>query len=1279
MRAALLSLLLLFPAPALAQQAATERADRDRITAFLEDNLSSSGREVVLEGFKGALSSRATATRLTIADAEGVWLTLNDIVLDWNRSALFLGQVSINELSAEEIIVSRAPVAESAVPSPEASGFALPELPVSVSIDSLKADRISLGEALLGQAVEARISASAQLSGGQGRASLDLERTGSGPAGRIVLDASYDNGSRRLSIALDASEAANGIAAELLTLPGRPSVEMIVNGGGPIDDFAMTIDLRSDEEERLKGLVTLKGNQQGATAFNADIGGDLAPLFLPEYETFFGPEISLRALGLREASGSLALEAFDLRSQSLSLKGSALVGGDGVPIRFAANGRLIDPNGQPVAIPGTEGVSLRAALLDIGYDATQSETWRANIAAEEVRSDAGSVPILDLRGSGRIVRRGADLHVGGTLSTVANGISLTNPSLQRAIGDVAELEGRFWWQQETDGLTLSDVRFAAGDLAGRFSAEVQGLSTGFAVSGSGSVEASDLSRLSGLAGRDLSGRGTISLEGEGSPLGGTFDARVQVAGQDVAISQKQIDDLLAGSSQISVDLRRDTTGTLLRSLDLRTTGLSVSGKGVITSSSADLDVDLVANDLRRLGPEYSGSAEGKIALTGPIGQGQAQLNLDLAMADLRLGVPQIDGVLQGNSNVTARAELNDQVVQIEQLKLTAQDLSVNISGSVSVQQNDVTARIALADLGRVLPGNGGGRVAADLAFSGTLQAAQMTVGATTQNLRVGQSEADRLLAGTSRLAASLRLEDGLVRIDDAQLTNPQVTVSATGRVGASDREIDLTARLANLALLLPDFPGVVSVQGTARERGNQYELSLAGRGPAGIDASVRGRVAADFSTVDLTVNGSAQAALANPFLGVRRVSGPVSMALRVSGAPRLQSVSGRISLTDGRLADPGLPFNFVGMNATATLSAGQARIDGSSQISTGGSITVGGTVGLSSPFNSALQIGLSALTIRDPELYQTRANGELSVTGPLAGGALISGRVALPETEVRVASTGLGGTGDLPDLRHVREPLDVRATRRRAGMIDDVGGGGNSAPTRPYALDLVISAPNRLFVRGRGLDAELGGELRVLGTTANVIPSGAFTLIRGRLDILGRRLDLSEASLQLEGDFDPELRIVASTEADGIVAGVLIEGRATDPQVTFTSSPDLPQEEVLAQILFGKRLESLSALQALQLANAVATLAGRGGEGIVSRLRRGFGLDDLDIQTAEDGSALLRAGKYISENVYTEVTVGDAGKTEINLNLDINKTLTLKGRVGSDGDTGIGLFFEKDY
>ena len=147
----------------------------------------------------------------------------------------------------------------------------------------------------------------------------------------------------------------------------------------------------------------------------------------------------------------------------------------------------------------------------------------------------------------------------------------------------------------------------------------------------------------------------------------------------------------------------------------------------------------------------------------------------------------------------------------------------------------------------------------------------------------------------------------------------------------------------------------------------------------------------------------------------------------------------------------------------------------------------------------------------------------------------------------------------------------------------------------------------------------------------------------------------------------------------GITTRIIIDGDVREPEITFESSPELPQEEVLSQLLFGRGLDAISPLQAAQLANAIAVLAGRGGEGIIGNLRDSFGLDDLDVSQTAEGETSLSAGKYISDNVYTEVEATSAGKTSLSINLDVTDSLTAKGKVGSDGDSSLGIFFEKDY
>jgi translocation and assembly module TamB len=341
---------------------------------------------------------------------------------------------------------------------------------------------------------------------------------------------------------------------------------------------------------------------------------------------------------------------------------------------------------------------------------------------------------------------------------------------------------------------------------------------------------------------------------------------------------------------------------------------------------------------------------------------------------------------------------------------------------------------------------------------------------------------------------------------------------------------------------------------------------------------------------------------------------------------------------------------------------------------------VSGPIGLEPPFAADLAVVADDLRIVDPLLYETTLDGRLAITGPLAGGGgRIAGTLALAETEVRIPSSGLGGSGAIPVIEHRNAPLAVQVTRERARLADAPPVTRRGTPqNNAFALDLTILAENRIFVRGRGLDAELGGALRLTGTTADVIPAGQFDLIRGRLDLLGQRFEFDEGSFALQGDFVPVIRLVAVTETDDDQISIILEGDLTDPELSIVSGAGLPEDEAIARLLFGRDLTQLSPLQAARLAAAVAELSGR-GSGLTGGLREGLGLDDLDITTAEDGSVGVRAGAYLTENIYTDLSVDEQGRTEINLNLDVTDEVTVTGRAGAEGDSGIGVFFQRDY
>jgi len=1170
------------PTPAQPVSAEETARDRDYLTGLIEDNLSGAGRAIRLDGFAGALSSRATFTSLTIADDEGVWLTITDGALAWSRGALLTGRIEIEELSAKTIELARLPVtAAEEGATPEAKPFALPELPVSVRIGKLHADRLSLGETILGEALAVSLDGALELKDGAGDAKLSVTRL-DGPRGRVNLTGSYANATQVLSLDLLVEEAKGGIASRLIGLPGEPAIVLAASGSGPLKDFATDIVLSTDGVQRVTGKVALKettttAGAEPAQGFDVALSGDIDPLLPAEYRGFFGAQARIQATGARLPNGLVNLSALSVDGESLDVQGSAAILPSGLPERADLSLVIAAPDGREVLLPlGGDKTWLRRADLRFGYDRAKSDGWTLDGRLNRLRQADLSVLSLRLSGSGRIGQPTSNSPtVGGTLVFTASGIEPSDPALGAAIGPFVTGKTVFFWQKERP-LTFPSLALIGRGYAldGRLS--IDNLSEGVDLAGAVQMRHSDISALSGLAGRDLSG----ALEGQASGsyrvLTGAFDVEADLEGTDLTLDQPEADGLLRGRSTISVAAHRDESGLVLRGFDAAAQTFTAHAEGTLASEAGEITATAALSDLSVLGGAYRG-------------------------------------------RVTA-------------------DAALRIDGGVRSYEVDATAA----------------------------------------GLAMGQPEIDPILAGESRFSLRAKENDGQIALQSLTLENPQLQASAQGTIEATIRRIALSARLANAALLAPGFPGPLSLEGTVADDGTGYQIDLSAAGPGGTTAKVAGRMASDFGDADLSLSGKAETALANAFIAPRSIQGPLNFDLQLRGKPGLSALSGQVVANDNRLVAPTLGLTLEGIAARADIGGGRANLSVNGRIGSGGQLSVSGPITLSAPFTSDLRIALDQARLRDPELYDTKVSGALSIAGPLTGGARISGALTLSDTELRVPSGGLSGVAEIPDITHLHETTAQRQTRLRAGLVQEETG-GSAGTGSVFPIDVTISAPSRIFVRGRGLDAELGGSLRVTGTSANIVPIGEFGLIRGRLDVLAKRFTLDEGQIALQGALVPWLLFEATTEQDDYTITLALEGPATEPALSITSSPELPEEEVLARLLFDRGLSNLSAFQAAQLASAVASLAGKGGAGLMSKLRQGTGLDDLDVGTDSNGNATLRAGKYLSEKLYTDVAVDSQGKTEINLNLDVTKSVTARGSVGSDGSGGIGVFLERDY
>lgn len=259
--------------------------------------------------------------------------------------------------------------------------------------------------------------------------------------------------------------------------------------------------------------------------------------------------------------------------------------------------------------------------------------------------------------------------------------------------------------------------------------------------------------------------------------------------------------------------------------------------------------------------------------------------------------------------------------------------------------------------------------------------------------------------------------------------------------------------------------------------------------------------------------------------------------------------------------------------------------------------------------------------------------------------------------------------------------------------VHEVNGPGQMTPAaedsqdslQPLVLNLDIAAdiPGHAFVRGRGLESEWQGNLKIAGHTKDLRIGGALELVRGHLDFMGRRFDLERGTITLDGDQPPSpyINAVAMAERGDMTARLELTGTLEQMDLVMSSDPPLPQDEILAKLLFGRSVSDISPAQAIQLARAAGTLSGKvKGLPFLSGPGR-LPFETLDIRQGDTaGEYTVGLGKYLSEDLYVEIEQGTGDESSrVSVEIELGPEIEIKAEVGADTRSGIGIFWKKDY
>lgn len=446
--------------------------------------------------------------------------------------------------------------------------------------------------------------------------------------------------------------------------------------------------------------------------------------------------------------------------------------------------------------------------------------------------------------------------------------------------------------------------------------------------------------------------------------------------------------------------------------------------------------------------------------------------------------------------------------------------------------------------------------------------------------------------------------------------------------------------------------------------------------PLGAGAGLSERLFAAPLSGGIRYNGPAEVLWTMTGISGQTLSGPIALGADFGGRLEAPTLNGVLRANALRYENETYGTVITNLKLDGRFTQSSLQIQTLTGNAGSGTLSASGTIGLDAA--NGFPMDLTA-TLRRAQLARSDAlgatvSGTIAVTNSKAAGGLIKGQLSIPEARYQIIRQG---AAEVPELTGVRRRTDQPAKPGEKGAAPGLTN---------WKLDIRIRADNKLFVSGMGLEAEWATDLRVGGSAADPRVTGTLSVVRGTYSFAGRRFDLDDSGeVRFEGGpiTDPQLDLAASTSVQGVTATIRIGGRALNPQVSFSSTPTLPQDEILSRLLFGSSVTSLSPTQAIQLAAALNSLRGSGG-GLnpLGKLRSASGIDRLRVlgadKTAGRGTALA-AGQYISNDVYVEVITDARGFTATQLEVALSKALSILSQTGSFGGSNVSLRYSKDY
>ncbi len=1235
-----------------------------QLAAWIEKTLSTPSTQISLQGLSGQLPQDIQLDSIKVHNAKGeTELVVHNARLAWSPLALFTKKISITHLTAEHIAVTPHPSEKQAAhPTSTPVNPALLGLLSHLAVQDFEIKKLTLAmpgtEKHFTYTLYGGMKPRAETQGS--RASLHME-TLAGPNSHLVLTADFIPKTSQLALHGYFNEEAGGIVGTMLSLPSSETIFFRLDGEAPLTNWQGTFNLSLSSSTVLAGTVALPRKKEG---FTPQLDATLTPVvrFVPAALAPYLPEDAPFHLVLNSQineTGTIAINTLSLSSKQHQLRFSGTIDKD--ETKGTLTGRL--------SVPAPFGEHV-AFTLPITKNASTLTLHGAKATLLSGHATGNATFLLDKHTLDSTIRYETESRESNqfTLTTHLSG-TWEDPRLE------AKLEGQ---HLKHDILTLPSL--------------------------------------------------TATLEAH--HLASTPEGEITLTAQNNEQTYR-----LHSPFSLAKD-RLDFPKLLFTTPDT-----SIQGKLHFYTATQLLEGTLQGNsNLALLSPYLSEKAAGNFNFTLALSPQDAQQNATIRLngQQLRYGTAALQK-LSANGEVTdiLRAAQARATIQLDGLHSgNIQEGNITLEAHGSKERVDFSTRLTalinrpltLMAQGHIEPGDtltttvetmSGQYSRKDFALLTPLilkhSSTSTSIAPTRLRYTTGTlSAAGEISPNRADITAELQGLPLSALPFNIQKLNGTLNGTMDGKLFVTGKPasptLSLSIELAQLAYQgktpAPTLPPL-SFKANATLAGKKLNAEGTLHSATGKQAELSFSLPADFSlapfSFSLPENGQLQGHITSEvniaalnsvlMLDNQTLAGTLSTNITVSGTALHPEFTGTSTLTNGEYQHNIAGILLHNIDASLRLSKNRIEITHANATDGGkGTMQASGGIDIGEHSTANVKSTLKNFYLMRSDDLKVNLSGDTTLSGPVDSLG-VQGTFTVNKAEIHIPDRIAPAITKL-NVTEINQPL---TEQQKMAMLARKLRAKAAPSSIPIALDITINLPNQVFLRGRGLDAELGGKLHITGNASEPEAIGTLSVIRGRYQFIGQNFTLAPTSTAtFRGPIPPSpfLDITAETPAEDIIAQVNFSGTLNTPKLTVTSTPALPMEEVLSRMLFGRNLKNITPAQALRLVSVTRELLGKGGGDInfLDRTRSFLRLDDLDIKQGEEGESAFGIGKYIKDGIYVgaQKNLGtEGGKATIEI--EVTPHITVESEVGTNAPSntapgsesttqgGVGVNWKYDY